>query len=298
MPALGQLTGDLGRVATEVALAQSRLRAGRGHRAEGGRGQPRGLPGPGLAGPGPDGAAAGSTRPRQVLREAIDAAKAEPDRWITLVRFLVLTRRSAKAEQVVREAEAHIARRADGHGPVLRDGGQGLRAQRPGSGQDRGTTEARGWFARAQAGAEGPGRPVGQAPARRVPAPDQPGRRRRGAAQGDHGARPPTASRRPWPPGPAAASPGSTSPPTRRGSPRPWRCSPASRAAATTPDDLRVLAMIHEAQGTAEGRRQAIADLEALIGRERRARPRTAASSPSSWRPSANGPAPASSTAS
>ena len=58
---------------------------------------------------------------------------------------------------------------------------------------------------------------------------------------------------------------------------------------------MRVLAMIHEAQGTPEGRRLAIADLETLIEPRARRDRRTACGWPCSWRPPANGPAPASS---
>ena len=43
------------------------------------------------------------------IRQGIDASKADPDRWITLVRFVVLTRQAEKAEKAVREAEAHLS---------------------------------------------------------------------------------------------------------------------------------------------------------------------------------------------
>ena len=101
--------------------------------------------------------------------------------------------------------------------------------------------EARGWFAKAQAGAEGPGRPDGQAPPRRVPAADQPGRRRRGAAQGDPRADRRRQVARPGRLGPAQPRPGlrHRKPAADRRGPGPLRR--ASRAAVADADDLRVL---------------------------------------------------------
>ncbi len=81
--------------------------------------------------------------------------------------------------------------------------------------------------------------------------------------------RPPTASRPTSPPGPDAAWRRSTPPRTHRGPPRPWRSSTArAQGGVADPDDLRILSMVHEAQGTPEARRQAVGDLESLIGRE------------------------------
>ena len=42
------------------------------------------------------------------LRKAVDLAKSDPTRWITLVRFMVLTKQLVKAEQVIRDAEANL----------------------------------------------------------------------------------------------------------------------------------------------------------------------------------------------
>ena len=233
-----------------VRPGQSRLPPGRGDRAQGGRGQPRRFPGPDLAGPGPDARQRRHDEAEAVLRKAIDAAKADPDRWISLVRFLVLTRQAEKAEQAVREAEAqHRQPQPLALAQCCEMVGKAYAAGDP----DRAKTwygQARGWFAKAQAGAEGPQRPDGQAPAspssssRPTSSPRPRGRSRR-SSRG-----PPTASR----PTLAAWARRSLAQvyvaPTRRGPPRPWPSSPARRADGAEPDDLRVLAMIHEVQGT------------------------------------------------
>ena len=44
------------------------------------------------------------------IRKGIAVAQADPDRWLSLVRFAVLTDQPAKAEKVVHEAEAHLVK--------------------------------------------------------------------------------------------------------------------------------------------------------------------------------------------
>ena len=45
-----------------------------------------------------------------VIREAVNLAKADADRWILLVQYLVLTKQQAKAAQAVNDAEAALPR--------------------------------------------------------------------------------------------------------------------------------------------------------------------------------------------
>ena len=42
------------------------------------------------------------------IRQAIDLSKNDPDRWITLVKFLVLTKQPAKAAKAIKDAEAAL----------------------------------------------------------------------------------------------------------------------------------------------------------------------------------------------
>ena len=42
------------------------------------------------------------------LRKAVDLSKSDPDRWITLVRFMVLTKQPEKAEKAIKDAEANL----------------------------------------------------------------------------------------------------------------------------------------------------------------------------------------------
>jgi tetratricopeptide (TPR) repeat protein len=42
------------------------------------------------------------------LREAVDLSKSDPDRWIALVLFMVLTKQPDKAEQAIRDAEGNL----------------------------------------------------------------------------------------------------------------------------------------------------------------------------------------------
>ena len=43
------------------------------------------------------------------LRQAVDLSKSDPDRWINLVDFLVITKRQAEAEKAIRDAQANLS---------------------------------------------------------------------------------------------------------------------------------------------------------------------------------------------
>ena len=55
------------------------------------------------------------------IREAVDLSKSDPDRWITLVQFMVLTKQPEKAEKAIKDAEAVLppVTGAAGLGPML-----------------------------------------------------------------------------------------------------------------------------------------------------------------------------------
>ena len=42
------------------------------------------------------------------IRQAIELSKTDPDRWITLVRFMVVTKQLAKAQKAIKDAESAI----------------------------------------------------------------------------------------------------------------------------------------------------------------------------------------------
>ena len=235
---------------------QSRLPPGRGDREEGGRRPTPTTSRPASGWPRSCWSQGRNDEAEAVIRKAIDAAKADPDRWITPgpVHGADPTspprprRPSGTPRPSLAAAPLALAQCCEMVGKAFELGepGPGQVVVRPGPRLVR----------QGPAGDEGPRRPDGQAPPRRVPAADQPGRRRRGAAQGDPRADRRRQVARPWPPGPGAASPRSTSP---RNPPRTAEAAGPLRRqvgpTATTPDDLRVLALIHEAQGTPEGRR-------------------------------------------
>ena len=202
-----------------------------------------------------------------VLRAAVDAAKADPDRWPNLIRFEVQTRHPEKAEQIAEEAEANIAREPLALAQCCAIVGKAYEAGE----SDRAKSwyrRARVWFAKAQealkdpddltvrrrlaefllqtdaAEAEGPLKEI-LARTAAGKSPDVAAWARRSLAQVYTIARPPRITE-------ALA----------------LFADPARKGAVTDPDDLRVLAMVHEVQGTPEGRRQAISDFESLVGRE------------------------------
>ena len=203
-----------------------------------------------------------------VLRAAVDAAKADPDRWVNLVRFEVLNRHPEKAERVAEEAEGQIDKTPLALAQCCAIVGKAYEAGEP----DRARPwygRARGWFAKAQAALKDPDDQTvrrrlaeflvqtnqaaeAEGPLKEILArtaagksPDVAAWARRSLAQVYTAARPPRTAE-------ALA----------------LFADPARQGGVTDPDDLRVLSMVHEVQGTPEGRRQAIGDLEALIGRE------------------------------
>jgi cellulose synthase operon protein C len=265
MPEMGQFTGDLGRAATELALANRDYRQAEDIARKAVEAKPEDFQ-----------ARVELARvlmeqrrypeAEDELRKAIDAAKTDPDRRITLVRFMVLTRQPAKAEEAVRDAEAHIAAAPLAMAQCCGIAGKAFELSEP----DRAKSwygQARGWFAKAQqalkdpgdltvkrqlaelllqtneaATAEGPLREIldrtadGKSPALATWA-------RRGLAQVYVNAKPPRLAEA------LALFAGKT-------------------GHGDDADDLRVLSLLHEAQGTPEGRHQAIGDLDALIARE------------------------------
>ena len=42
------------------------------------------------------------------LRKAVDLSKSDPDRWISLVRFMVLTKQAEKAEKAIEDAQSNL----------------------------------------------------------------------------------------------------------------------------------------------------------------------------------------------
>ena len=263
MPAVGQLTGDLGRIASEIALANRDYRhaeeiAGKAVEAKPRISRPRVWLAQVLleTGPRPDDAEA-------EIRRGIDASKTDPDRWLTLVRFAMLTRQAEKAEKAVREAEAHLSAKPLALAQCCQMVGSIYGRRGPGQAVVR---KARGWFDKAQADVKDPNdltvkRRFAEfllqanqvAEAEGVLKEILAGRRR----QIDRAHRLGPAQPRPGLRGRPAAE-------DRRG-PGPLRRHPGGRADA---DDLRILALIHEVQATPEGRSLAIGDLETLIARE------------------------------
>ena len=267
VPGVGRLSGDLERIASEYAFTNRDFR------------QAADLARKAVAANPDDFQArlwlaqvlAQDRRPDEaeaVLRAAVDAAKADPDRWVNLVRFEVLNRHPEKAERVAEEAEGQIDKTPLALAQCCAIVGKAYEAGEP----DRARPwygRARGWFAKAQAAlkdpedqtvrrrlaeflvqtnqaaeAEGPLKEI-LARTAAGKSPDVAAWARRSLAQVYTAARPPRTAE-------ALA----------------LFADPARQGGAIDPDDLRVLSMVHEVQGTPEGRRQAIGDLEALIGRE------------------------------
>jgi tetratricopeptide (TPR) repeat protein len=263
MPSIGQYAGDLGRAVADFAVAnrdyqQAEEIAKKAVADNPGDFQARVWLSQVLMGE------RKNEEAEKVLRQGLDAGKAEPDRWITLVRFLTLTRQFDKAEQAVRAAEAPLAAKPLALAQCCEVVGKAIELSDP----DRAKEwygQARGWFEKAQqalkdpadltvkrqfakflldtnaaAEAEGLFKDIlkqtgdGKSPALATWA-------RRGLAQAYVGGKPPRIAE-------AlalfAGKPGQ----------------------AGDPDDARVMATIHEAQGNTEGRRQAIQDLESLVG--------------------------------
>jgi cellulose synthase operon protein C len=200
------------------------------------------------------------------LKKAIDAAKADPERWFTLIRFHILTRQLDKAEKVAADAEASLAGFPLSLAQFCQFVGSAFATTDP----DRARpwyARARGWFGKAQAALKDPN--------------DLTVRRRfaefllrsgqnaeaEGALKeilGLAGTRSPDVAawaRR------SLAQIYALSTPPRVAEALALFAGRKGRSDADA-DDLRVLALVHEAQRTPEGRRQAVEDLQALLARE------------------------------
>lgn len=266
MPTASQLAGNLGRLASEAAVA-----IGEYHQAEelarnAVAANPEDFPARVwlaqvlLRDRRPD-------KAEEELIKARDANKSDPDRWLTLLRLMALTHQSDKAEVIARDAEASLANVTNGP-MALAEGcwimGKGYEVVYP----DRSKSwyaKARGWFDKAQKALKDPDDPTvrrrraelflqtnqvaeAEGPLKEILArtpegksPDLVAWARRNLAQVYAVANPPRVAE-------AQAL--------------------LAGKAGTDADDLRVLSLVHEAQGTPEGRKQAINDLDALVGRK------------------------------
>lgn len=200
------------------------------------------------------------------LRKAVDAAKSDPERWLTLVRFDVLNRRMDRAEKAVNEAESSLSGSPLDLARICQYLGAAYATTDPDLARpwyDR----ARGWFDKAQAASKDSG--------------DLTIRRRfaefllqAGQNAEAEGHLKEILTR-------AAGKSSDDAAWARRNLARIYALSSPPRIAealalfgdqngraGAEPDDLRILALVHEAQRTTEGRRQAIDDFQALITRE------------------------------
>jgi cellulose synthase operon protein C len=203
----------------------------------------------------------------EVLREAVAANRADPDRWANLVIFLVQTRQLEKAAKAVDEAQAHIAGAPLIMAQCCENVGKAYGAGDPDQAKSW-YGRARQWFDEAQKALNDPADPAFQ---RRLAEflirTDQTGEAERPLREildrTTDGRSPDLAA---WARRRLAEVYALGDPPRIDDG----VALLADRAAQPDgdADDLRVLSLVHEAQGTPEGRRQAIDDLKALIGRE------------------------------
>lgn len=264
MPAVGQASGDLGRVASRVAIANRDFQQAEDIAKKDVAARPEDFQ-----------ARIWLSRvlldehkndeAEKVIRQGVDAAKADPDRWIWLVQVLLMTRQIDKAERAVKDAEARLAdTKPLALAQCCQIVGKALQLAEP----DRAKAwyaQARTWFDKAQQALKDPAdlsvkRALAaflletKAPAEAEPvfkdilartadgkSPALTTWARRGLAQAYVTADPPRTAEA------LALFAGKT-------------------GHGDDADDLRVLSQIHEVQGTPEGRRQAIADLESLVG--------------------------------
>jgi tetratricopeptide (TPR) repeat protein len=273
VPASGQLVGDLGRMASQIALANRDY-----HQAE--EIARKAV----VASPDDFQARVWLVRlllegrrndeAKAELRAAVDAAKGDPDRWITLVRFLVLIRQPGPAEEATREAEAHLvkaslapARASLALAECCQIVGSAYSDAEP----DRAKSwfdQARRWFGKARAEVKDPDdlsveRRIAAFFLRTNQLADAEGSLKEILARTAGGKSPDLAAlaRR------SLAQVYAFANPPRIAEALALFGDAARGVRVDDPDDLRVLAMVHEAQGTPAGRRQAVSDLELLIDR-------------------------------
>ncbi len=201
-----------------------------------------------------------------VLRKAVDAAKTDPERWQTLLRFDVLNRRLQKADQIVQEAETNLA----GSPLALAQLCQSLGAAHASTDPDLARPwfdRARGWFDKARAATKDPGdlsinRRFAEFLLQAGQSAEAEGYLKEILARA--AGKSPDANA--WARRNLAQIYALSTPP-RIAEALALFSDPKNRA-GTEAEDLRILALVHEAQRTAEGRRQAIDDLQALVARE------------------------------
>ncbi len=203
-----------------------------------------------------------------ILRDAVAADKADPDRWANLVTFLAqVIRQPEKAEQVVRDAEASIAKAPLVLAQCCGIVGKAYEAGEPERAKSW-YAQARHWFDEAQKALKDPGdltvkRRLAEFLLKTNEADGAEGPLKEILARTADGKSPDLAV---WARRNLAMLYAQGNPP---------RIAEAlallpdrSGQAGGDADDLRLLALVHADQGTPEGRRQAIGDLQALIGRE------------------------------
>jgi tetratricopeptide (TPR) repeat protein len=264
MPAVSQFTGDLWRSATELAIANRDY-----HQAED-------IARKAVAANPDDFQACvwlcrilmqqgKNDEAESMLRKAIAAAKGDPDRRITLVRFMVLTHQPDKAEEAVRDAEASIPAAPLAVAQCCAMVGKTFELGDPEKAKSW-YGEARGWFAKAQQALKDPGdlsvkRRLAQFLLETNEAADAEAPLKEIMARTADGKSPTLAN---WARRSLAQLYATSNPP------RNAEALALFAGKSGDPDDaedLRILASLHEAQGTPEGRRRAIAGLETLTGR-------------------------------
>jgi tetratricopeptide (TPR) repeat protein len=262
MPAGGQLTPELGLMASQVAVANREY-----HRAEEiARKAVEANPKDFQARVWLARVLLEDRRPEEAEKELIqarDANRSDPERWLALLRLMVLTRRPEKADQVIREAEANLTGVVNAPLALAQCCGimgKGYEAVDP----DRSRSwyaRAREWFDKAQEALKDPDDPTVRL--RRAglflqtnrPA-EAEGPLKEILARAAEGKSPDLVAwaRRSLAEVYAVADP-----------PRLAEAQALLGKAGAAADDRRVLSLIHEAQGTTEGRQQAVHDLEALV---------------------------------
>jgi tetratricopeptide (TPR) repeat protein len=199
-----------------------------------------------------------------VLHDAVAADQADPDRWANLVTFLVQNRRLEKAEKAVDEAKSHIA-----NAPlVMAQCCEAVsRAYGPGDPEraDPWHKQARYWFVEAQKALKDPGdltvrRRLAEFLIRTNHAAEAEGPLNEIMRAAGGRSTEATWARR------LLAEVYALGDPPRIDDALALIADKANQPGSDAAD-LRILALVHEARGTPEGRRQAIEALRTLIGR-------------------------------
>jgi cellulose synthase operon protein C len=201
-----------------------------------------------------------------VLRDAVAAGQDDPDRWANLVVFLIQSRRLDKAGQAIDQAEAHIARAPLVVARCCENLGTAYNAVEPEQAKAW-YGRARRWFGEAQKALKDPGdlsvkRRLVEFLIRTNQAGQAEGPLKEILERTPDGRSPDAAwARR------LLAQVYALGDPPRIADALALIADKAGQPGGD-PADLRVLSVVHAAQRTPEGRRQAIADLEALAGRD------------------------------